>query len=119
MLGVTSRRQGHLDAAVTYLAEAAVRDPDLMQALVELGIAYAALERHADAERVCREVLAKDPENIEARIGLAVALYHQDEYVAAVRAFRKALELDPDNLRAHYGLGLALVFAGDTRSAHQ
>lgn len=117
MLGVTCRRQGDLDLAVTYLAEAAVRDSDLTQALVELGIAYAAQERHADAERVCREALVKDPDNIEARIGLAVALFHQDENEAAAVEFREALELDPDDLRAHYGLGLALAFSGDSEGA--
>lgn len=117
MLGVTYRRQGDPGAAVRYLAEAAVREPDLTQALVELNIAYAALERHADAERVCREVLAKESDNIEARIGLAVALFHQDQNEAAVEQFRGALELDPDDLRAHYGLGLALHFAGDQEAA--
>jgi len=117
LLGVTYRRQGDPDTAVKYLAEAAVREPDLTQALVELNIAYAALERHADAERVCREVLAKEPDNIEARIGLAVALFHQDQNEAAVEQFRGVLKLEPDNLRAHYGLGLALHFAGDKDGA--
>ena len=86
MLGVTCRRQGDLNNAVTYLAEAAARDPEFTQAFVELGIAYGALERHADAQRVCQEVLKTDPENIEARLGLAVALFHQDDNAAAIRA---------------------------------
>jgi len=34
----------------TYLAEAAARDPEQAQALVELGIAYGVQERHDDAE---------------------------------------------------------------------
>ena len=123
MLGVTCRRQGELDAAVTYLAEAAVRDPDLTQALVELGIAYGALERHADAERVCREVLTKDPDNIEARLGLAVALFHQDENEAAVEQFREVLERDPDErprslrTRARAGLRRATGKAPSRRSS--
>lgn len=117
LLGVTCRRQGDLDQAVVYLAEAAARDPELTQALVELGIAYGALERHADAERVCRKALAQDPQNTEAMLGLAVALFHQDANEAAVEQFRQLLELDPDNVRAHYGLGLALVFADDRSGA--
>lgn len=117
LLGLTCRRQGELNTAVTYLAEAAVRDPEFTQALVELGIAYGALERHRDAERVCREVLKQEPDNLEAMLGLAVALFHQDENEAAVEQFRLVLELEPENLRAHYGLGLALVFANDRTGA--
>lgn len=117
LLGVTCRRQGDLDQAVVYLAEAAARDPELTQALVELGIAYGALGRHADAERVCRKALEQDPQSTEAMLGLAVALFHQDANEAAVEQFRQLLELDPDNIRAHYGLGLALVFAQDRPGA--
>ena len=117
LLGVTCRRQGDLEMAVTYLAEAAAREPELTQALVELGIAYGALERHSNAERVCREVLEREPQNIEAMLGLAVALFHQDENQAAVDQFREVLELDPENIRAHYGLGLALVFEKDREGA--
>ena len=117
LLGVTCRRQGELDLAVTYLAEAAVRDPGFTQALVDLGIAYGALERHADAEKVCRRVLEKEPDNTEARLGLAVALFHQDENDAAVVQFREVLAQDPESIRAHYGLGLALIFAGDRDGA--
>jgi tetratricopeptide (TPR) repeat protein len=117
MLGVTCRRQGDLDIAVRYLAEAAAGDPGLTQALVELAIAYAELERHADAERICREVLELEPDNIEARLGLAVALFHRDKNELAVDEFRRVLEADPKNVRAHYGLGLALVFADDRQGA--
>lgn len=117
MLGVTCRRQGELSLAVTYLAEAFARDPELTEALVELGIAYGGLERHADAEKVCRQVLIVDPDNIEARLGLAVALYHQDNNQAAVEEFRAVLDRDPENIRAHYGNGLALLFSGDREGA--
>jgi tetratricopeptide (TPR) repeat protein len=117
LLGVICRRQGDLERAVVYLAEAAAREPELTQALVELGIAYGALDRHADAERVCRQALAQDPQNVEAMLGLAVSLFHQDANEAAVEQFRRVLELDPDNIRAHYGLGLALVFADDRPGA--
>ena len=117
MLGVTCRRQGDLSEAVTYLAEAAARDPEFTQAFVELGITYGAMERHADAQRICQEVLTRDPENIEARLGLAVALFHQDDNAAAVREFREVLNRDPENIRAHYGYGLALIFEGDREGA--
>jgi tetratricopeptide (TPR) repeat protein len=117
MLGVTCRRQGDLSAAVTYLAEAAARDPNFTQAFVELGITYGALERHADAQRICQDVLTVDPENIEARLGVAVALFHQDENTASVREFREVLDRDPENIRAHYGYGLALFFEGDREGA--
>ncbi len=117
MLGLTCRRQGDLKDAVTYLAEAAARDPEFTQAFVELGITYGALERHADAQRICQEALRNDPENTEARLGLAVALFHQDDNAAAVLQFREVLDRDPENIRAHYGLGLALFFAGDREGA--
>jgi len=117
MLGVTCRRQGDLKNAVTYLAEAAARDPEFTQAFVELGITYGALDRHADAQRICQEALRNDPENTEARLGLAVALYHQDDYAAAILQFREVLDRDPENIRAHYGLGLALFFDGDREGA--
>jgi tetratricopeptide (TPR) repeat protein len=117
MLGVTCRRQGDMTNAVKYLAEAAARDSEFTPAFVELGIAYGALERHADAERVCHEALVNDPDNIEARLGLAVALFHQDENKAAAGEFREVLDRDPENVRAHYGYGLALLFEGDREGA--
>lgn len=116
-LGVVCRRQGELDLAIQYLAEAAVRDPEMTQAFVELGIAYGALERHSDAERVCRQALEVEPDHSEARLGLAVALYHQEKYRQAVVEFQKVLELDGEDVRAHYGLGLALLFSGDREGA--
>ena len=94
-----------------------VRDPDFTLALVELGVAYGELERHEDAERVCRRALGTEEDNLEARLGLAVALYHQDRNDEAVTEFRRVLELDPGNVRAHYGLGLALLFSGDRDGA--
>ena len=117
MLGVTCRRQGELETAIRYLAEAFARDENLTGALVELGIAYGVLERHADAERVCREVVEREPDNVEARLGLAVALFHLDENEAAVGEFREVLDREPDNVRAHYGLGLALLYSGDRSGA--
>jgi tetratricopeptide (TPR) repeat protein len=117
MLGVTCRRQGDLETAIRYLAEAFARDEDLTGALVELGIAYGLLERHADAERVCREVVKREPDNVEARLGLAVALFHLDENEAAVGEFRQVLDHNPGNVRAHYGLGLALLYSGDRSGA--
>ncbi|MCU0304284.1 MAG: tetratricopeptide repeat protein [Thermoanaerobaculales bacterium] len=117
LLGVACRRQGDAETAVRYLAEAAAREPGMTSALVELGIAYGALDRHADAERVCRAALELEPDNLEAGLGLAVALYHQDEVEDAAVQFRRVLELDPGNLRAHYGLGLALLYSGDRQGA--
>ena len=116
-LGVVCRRQGALDAAVTYLADAATRDPEMIEALIELGVAYGALERHSDAEIVCRDALEIDPQNTEARLGLAVALFHQDKNQAALTEFNAVLENEPDNVRAHYGLGLALLYSGDRDGA--
>lgn len=117
LLGVACRRQGDLEEAVRFLAEAAARDGELTGALIELGIAYALLERHADAERVSREVVEREPDNIEARLGLAVALFHQDENEAAAGEFREVLDREPENVRAHYGLGLALLFSDDRGGA--
>ena len=117
LLGVVCRRQGDLDLAVTLLAEAAAADPGMPQALIELGIAYGALGKHAAQERVCRDALALEPDSLDARLGLAVALYHQDEFDAAATEFRTVIEQDPENLRAHYGLGLALLYSGDREGA--
>lgn len=117
LLGIVCRRQGDLEAAVGHFADAAVRDPESVQALIELGVAYAELERHVDAERVCRRALEIDEDDVEARLGLAVALYHQDRVEEAVTEFRHVLELQPDNVRAHYGLGLALLYSGDRAGA--
>jgi tetratricopeptide (TPR) repeat protein len=117
MLGIVCRRQGELDQAVTYLADAATRDPESTKALIEIGIAYGALERHANAEIVCRKALEIEPDNLEARLGLAVALFHQDKYEQAVVEFREVLEGEPSNVRAHYGLGLALLYSGDREGA--
>ncbi len=94
--------------------EAIRLSPDLAEAHLRLGMAYAALDKKTEADQSYKKAVElykkrvqSDPKDAEGFFnqGLAHSLLHQDE--EATRAFRQATRLKPDDEEAFYQLGMS------------
>ena len=93
--------------------EQAVRlQPDMAEAHLRLGMAYAALEKKDEAEESYKRALQLYKKQVEADpkdpvghfyLGEAYSFLHHDE--DAARAYRQATRLKPDDEEAFYQLG--------------
>ncbi|MGE3480769.1 MAG: tetratricopeptide repeat protein, partial [Gammaproteobacteria bacterium] len=75
----------------------------------ELGRAYGAANRFAEAAAEFSRALELQPDFVEAQLNLGLALFSQDRLEDAAACFRKALALRPELVAAHYNLGLVLI----------
>ena len=101
--------------------EEAIRlQPDLAEAHLRLGMAYAALERKPEADdsyrksiELYKKLIQANPKDAESffNLGEAHSFLHQDE--EAARNYRQTTRLRPDDEEAFYQLGLS-----ETRLAH-
>ena len=101
---------GHLAAeAAEHLAAALTIEPDHVESMTNLGMAFAALGQHDRAVMCYQNVVRLDPDHLNAYINLGVSLSACERYDEALRYLRKALELNPDNPDAHYNIGLVYL----------
>jgi predicted O-linked N-acetylglucosamine transferase (SPINDLY family) len=73
--------------------------------------------RPAEAEGVCREVLAQVPELADAHRVLGMTLHAAGRREEAIAAFQRAAKIAPDAAVAHNDLGVALRGAGRLEEA--
>lgn len=102
--------------AVQLLNQYVASRPDDAQAHFQLGYAYTALQRWADAEAQYRKVVALDPKMAPAYQNLGLILLRA-EPAAAVEPLRKAADLEPDQAGPRFLLGEALARSGKLAEA--
>jgi Flp pilus assembly protein TadD len=73
-----------------------------------LAVAYDALGRHDQAQRLYREALEREPEDVETLNNLGVSYTRTERFREAVYVFRGALTLRPENPGLENNLGYAL-----------
>lgn len=109
-----------VEQAAEAFQQATQLNPDLAEAHLRLGMAYAALNKKDEAEasykkavELYKKKVQSDSKDAEAffYLGQAHSLLHQDD--EASRALRQATRLRPDDEEAFYQLGKA-----ETRLAH-
>jgi tetratricopeptide (TPR) repeat protein len=99
---------GHEERAVEMLETLAQRAPDDADVTFELAAAYERAERHADAERLFREVVQADPSHALALNYLGYMLAERGERLdEAVSLISRALAIEPDNPSYQDSLGWA------------
>lgn len=99
---------GRHDKAVDVLERLSQRLPDDVDTKFALGAAYDRARRHADAERVFREIVLADPSHALALNYLGYMLAERGERLEeAVSLVTRALAIDPDNPSFHDSLGWA------------
>lgn len=85
---------------------------DNTDALNALGLAYASVNRTADAIQTFTQALALDPTNGQAHANLGALQLRGREFGAAEASLRRAIELDPRQPGPHADLGSVLAETG-------
>lgn len=99
---------GRHDKAIDVLERVAKAVPGDVDITFELGAAYERARRHADAERVFREIVLAHPSHALALNYLGYMLADRGERLEeAVSLVSRALALEPDNPSFHDSLGWA------------
>ncbi len=83
----------------------------------EAAYRHALAGRIADAEALCREILATTPDHAEALHLLGAIAAKRDDGPAATEFFGRALASRPDFAKAHSNLGAVLLRQGETERA--
>ena len=104
---------GHDERAVEMLETIATRAPGNEDVTFELAAAYERARRHADAERLFREIVQADPEHALALNYLGYMLADRGERLdEAVSLVTRALQLEPGNPSYQDSLGWAYYKQG-------
>jgi protein O-GlcNAc transferase len=99
------------DAAIAKYREYLEKKPDDALAHFQLGYAYTALQRSADAKTEYEKAVSLKPDMSEAQLNLGITLLDSDPN-AAIAPLQKAAELLPEQARPKFLLALALERSG-------
>ena len=103
--GRSAMEAGDHERAAAAFERAAALAPDSTVAIMNLGIARAALRDWDGAIAAYQSVLALDPASYRAHNNIANVLFRQGDYDAALLAYREAVRINPGYLLAVYHLG--------------
>jgi tetratricopeptide (TPR) repeat protein len=104
------------EAAVQAYQQYLAKKPDDATVHYDLGYAYTALQKPADAKAEYEKAISLDPKMASAYQNLGLTLLASDP-AAAVAPLQKATELLPDDARAKFLLGSALELSGKVMPA--
>ncbi len=99
-------------SAIRAYRRALSRDPELVEAWVNLARLVHAAGRAKEAVSLYHEALKRSPDDAETHYNLAIALEDAAGPAAAVAHYQRALALDPSLADAHWNLAGLLEAAG-------
>jgi len=99
------------DSATTAYRRATTLDSTYSRAYVNMGLAYDAWRKRADARAAFTRALEVNPRDVLAYCHLGYLEYTLGNKTAAMDDYQRALAIDPDSPQAHYNLGLAFAEA--------
>jgi len=115
---------GQYAEAVEEYEAALELDPDNVDVMTNLGVAYYQLGQPSMAIDIYNKAIAIAPEDADIRSNLAAAYVQQYEpegttepLEMALEQYQKAVELEPDLPEAHYGLGAVYMLLGQVDNA--
>lgn len=117
LLGIVLLLRGDATAALQQFSDAISIDPTVPAAHYNLGNAFSALDRRAEALVAYDRALALAPGMAEAWFNRGNALAALGRLQDAAASFREAVRLRPGLADAHNNLGHALLGLGDADSA--
>jgi tetratricopeptide (TPR) repeat protein len=94
---------------ITNYKEILKRDPNNLQALINIGNLYYDSGQDQMAVEHYRRALAIDPGNTNVRVDMAVLLRRQGNPDGAIEELKKAISVSPRHAQARYNLGVILV----------
>ncbi|HEU5239948.1 MAG TPA: tetratricopeptide repeat protein [Pyrinomonadaceae bacterium] len=101
------------NGAVKDFNEAVRRDPSLLDAWRDLGLAFVKLQRWPDAVDAFAEFAHRQPDSIEAAYLHALALYNTSKPIEAEREARRAVRLNSGAAGVQTLLGIILASRGN------
>lgn len=119
LLGVVLLDGGKPNDAICLIKKASVLSPKRGNIYVNLGNAYVAADRLADAAKAYQRATECDPNDLDAIQRLADTCRKLEKFEDAVAAHQKAVSLAPNNGRLYLALGVALKDAGKYDEAEQ
>jgi len=106
--GVAYMTRGEFAKAQAQFQEASDDDPRLVEAQVNLGIAFYEAGKDQNARRVLGKVLLHAPHDLHAHYVLGLIHKNHGEYEEAVKEFQQVLVSDTRDKSANYYAGLSL-----------
>jgi Flp pilus assembly protein TadD len=103
--------------ALAAFREAAARDPRLVEAHLDLGVALVRVGQHEEGTRSLRRALQLDPALAEAHAALGLSLLATSRPEDAAAELAAAARLAPGDAVVHYNLGVAFERAGNRERA--
>src|SRR6266436_4197852 len=107
----------NFESAIAPLQKFIAEKPDVAFAHFQLGYAYTALKRSAEARAEYERAIALDAKMPEAHLNLGILLLNSQQYATAVTPLTKAVELLPAQSRPRSLLAVAQDRSGDQEAA--
>jgi tetratricopeptide (TPR) repeat protein len=105
------------EAVMAAYRQAAVLDPAMTAALVNLANIHYARDRAVEAEALYERALAIDPGSFEAQYNLGNVLHDAGRFESAARSYTSALAIEPNYADAHFYLAVTLEKLGRSGDA--
>src|SRR6266496_2459593 len=115
--GQDAMRQAHFDHAVEEFKQVLALDPGLLEAEVNLGLAYHSLSEYDLAVRHLTKGLAEKPNLLIPNVIVGTDLLKLGSPAKAVPYLQRALKLDPSNREARQALASSYLSQENFRSA--
>ncbi len=112
MSALLASDRGDLPAAIKDFKAALHRDPTLLGAWQDLGLAYIKLTRWPEAVETFAELTRRDADAVDAAYLHALALFNNGRATDAEREVRRALRINAGAAEAHTLLGVILASRG-------
>ncbi|MCC7007976.1 MAG: tetratricopeptide repeat protein [Acidobacteria bacterium] len=106
-----------LDAAAAAYRRAAIFQPQLVPAIVNLANIHYERDQIVEAEALYEKAVRLDPECFEAHFNLANIHHDLGRYAEAIAAYREALAINPHYPEAHFYLAVTLEKTGRSAEA--
>jgi tetratricopeptide (TPR) repeat protein len=119
LIGMSYYGLGEYAAAVPYLKEAAVRDPQSLPLRLSLAQSCMGSKQFQCVLDVYHEILMLNEESAEADMLAGEALDEMQDHDGATEQFRAAAKANPQEPNVHFGLGYLLWVQGQYEEAAQ
>ena len=116
--GLNSLWLGNYEGALASFENAVNKNPDRVEAWIQVGYCKVKQGRTAEAVRAYRQALKLRPNSVEAHNKLGDAYYYLSNFREAIRSYEQAARLRPDLPEAFYNLAMAYLEIGDRAAAH-
>jgi tetratricopeptide (TPR) repeat protein len=113
----TSRRNEDYQSGFSIWQDTVRKRPENWRAHLDLGLAFAGLQRFDEAVDQYQQALALKPNDAKAYSNIGLALASRGRFDEAIVQYRKALVIQPSSAIAHCNLAIALMACGQGNQA--